>query len=69
MPVSIEFSGLGNPGSAEGGGKHGPLDGQNPAIDLLKHVHSTQQNWVIPGTARPESNPGLYHSSMMNSIL
>ncbi len=32
------------------------------AIDLLKHVHSTQQNWVIPGTARPESNPGLYHN-------
>ncbi len=32
------------------------------AIDLLKHVHSTQQNWVIPGTARPETNPGLYHN-------
>jgi ribonucleoside-triphosphate reductase len=32
------------------------------AIELLKHVHSTQQNWVIPGTARPESNPGLYHN-------
>jgi ribonucleoside-diphosphate reductase alpha chain len=32
------------------------------AMDLLKHVHSTQQNWVVPGTARPESNPGLYHN-------
>jgi len=32
------------------------------AIELLKHVHSTQQNWVVPGTARPELNPGLYHN-------
>lgn len=32
------------------------------ALDLLKHVHSTQQNWVVPGTARPELNPGLYHN-------
>ena len=32
------------------------------AMELLKHVHSTQQNWVVPGTARPELNPGLYHN-------
>lgn len=32
------------------------------AMDLLQHVHSTQQNWVVPGTGRPESNPGLYHN-------
>jgi ribonucleoside-triphosphate reductase (thioredoxin) len=38
------------------------LRGEMSAMDLLKHVHSTQQNWVIPGTARPESNPGLYHN-------
>ena len=38
------------------------LRSEMSAIDLLKHVHSTQQNWVIPGTARPESNPGLYHN-------
>jgi ribonucleoside-diphosphate reductase alpha chain len=38
------------------------LRNEMSAIDLLKHVHSTQKNWVIPGTARPESNPGLYHN-------
>ncbi len=38
------------------------LRNEMSAIDLLKHVHSTQQNWVVPGTARPESNPGLYHN-------
>ena len=38
------------------------LRSEMSAIDLLKHVHSTQQNWVIPGTARPETNPGLYHN-------
>jgi ribonucleoside-diphosphate reductase alpha chain len=38
------------------------LRSEMSAIDLLKHVHSTQQNWVVPGTARPESNPGLYHN-------
>lgn len=32
------------------------------AIEFLKQVHSTQINWVKPGTARPESNPGLYHN-------
>ncbi|MBT8046613.1 MAG: hypothetical protein KJN67_05570, partial [Pontiella sp.] len=38
------------------------LRSEMSAMDLLKHVHSTQQNWVVPGTARPESNPGLYHN-------
>jgi ribonucleoside-diphosphate reductase alpha chain len=38
------------------------LRSEMTAMDLLKHVHSTQQNWVVPGTARPESNPGLYHN-------
>lgn len=38
------------------------LRSEMSAMDLIKHVHSTQQNWVVPGTARPESNPGLYHN-------
>jgi ribonucleoside-diphosphate reductase alpha chain len=38
------------------------LRSEMSAMDLLKHVHSTQQNWVVPGTARPEMNPGLYHN-------
>jgi ribonucleoside-diphosphate reductase alpha chain len=38
------------------------LRSEMSAMDLLKHVHSTQQNWVVPGTARPESNPGLHHN-------
>ena len=38
------------------------LRSEMKALDFLKHVHSTQQNWVLPGTARPESNPGLYHN-------
>ena len=31
-------------------------------MEFLKLVHSTQTNWVVPGTARPELNPGLYHN-------
>jgi ribonucleoside-triphosphate reductase len=38
------------------------LRSEMSALELLKHVHSTQQNWVVPGTARPESNPGLHHN-------
>ncbi len=38
------------------------LRSEMTAMDLLKYVHSTQQNWVVPGTARPEMNPGLYHN-------
>ena len=36
--------------------------GDVSALDLLKHVKSTQENWVLPGTAIPESSPGLYHN-------
>lgn len=32
------------------------------AIDFLKVVKATQMNWVIPGTALPESTEGLYHN-------
>jgi len=42
--------------------EHAVLRGETSALDLLKAVHSTQRNWVLPGTARPESNPGLYHN-------
>lgn len=38
------------------------LRSEMSAMNLLQYVHSTQQNWVIPGTAKPESNPGLYHN-------
>lgn len=41
---------------------HAILRSETSALDLLKAVHSTQQNWVLPGTARPESNPGLHHN-------
>jgi ribonucleoside-triphosphate reductase len=32
------------------------------AIDFLKIVKSTYENWVLPGTARPESSPGITHN-------
>jgi ribonucleoside-diphosphate reductase alpha chain len=32
------------------------------ALPFLDMIRSTQQNWVIPGTARPESSPGLTHN-------
>lgn len=32
------------------------------AIDFLKIVKSTQENWVLPGTAHPESTIGLNHN-------
>jgi ribonucleoside-triphosphate reductase len=32
------------------------------AIEFLEKVKSTQQNWVLPGTARPESSPGVTHN-------
>lgn len=32
------------------------------AIEFLEMVRSTQQNWVLPGTARTESSPGLNHN-------
>lgn len=32
------------------------------AIDFLKMVKSTYENWVLPGTARPNSSPNLTHN-------
>lgn len=32
------------------------------ALEFLEKVKSTQQNWVLPGTARPDSSPGVYHN-------
>lgn len=32
------------------------------ALDFLKIVKSTQENWVIPGTALPDSTVGLTHN-------
>jgi len=32
------------------------------AIDFLKKVKSTYENWVIPGTNDPDSSPGLTHN-------
>lgn len=32
------------------------------AIEFLEIVKLVQQNWVIPGTARPDSTEGLYHN-------
>ena len=32
------------------------------AIEFLEMVRRTQENWIVPGTARPESSSGLYHS-------
>ncbi len=32
------------------------------ALGFLEMVRSTQVNWVLPGTANPESSPGLTHN-------
>ena len=32
------------------------------ALEFLKMIKNTQQNWVIPGTAHPERAPGLNHN-------
>lgn len=32
------------------------------AIQFLEAVKSTQLNWVLPGTARPDASPGLNHN-------
>ena len=32
------------------------------AIEFLEKVKSTYENWVLPGTANPDSSPGLYHN-------
>lgn len=32
------------------------------ALEMLRIVKLVQENWVLPGTALPESSPGLYHN-------
>lgn len=32
------------------------------AVDFLKMVKATYENWVVPGTADPDSSPGLTHN-------
>lgn len=32
------------------------------AVQFMEMVKSTQLNWVVPGTARPESSPGYVHN-------
>ena len=32
------------------------------ALEMLDIVKLVQENWVLPGTARPDSSPGLYHN-------
>lgn len=32
------------------------------AVDFLKMVKNTYENWVVPGTANPDSSPGLTHN-------
>ena len=32
------------------------------AVEFLTGVRNTQENWVIPGTARPDSSPGACHN-------
>jgi ribonucleoside-diphosphate reductase alpha chain len=38
------------------------LKNEVSAIDFLNMVKSTYENWVVPGTARPDSAPGLNHN-------
>lgn len=32
------------------------------AVDFLNRVFLTFENWIVPGTARPDSSPGLTHN-------
>ena len=32
------------------------------AIEMLEHVLSTMKNWVLPGTSKPNSSPGVTHN-------
>ncbi|AKJ65102.1 hypothetical protein [Kiritimatiella glycovorans] len=32
------------------------------AVEFLDLVRATRRNWVVPGTARPDSSPGLMHN-------
>jgi hypothetical protein len=38
------------------------VKGDLHAIGFLEMIKRTQMNWVLPGTARPESSPGLTHN-------
>jgi ribonucleoside-diphosphate reductase alpha chain len=38
------------------------VKGDVGAIEFLKMVQKTYENWVVPGTARPDSTPGLTHN-------
>ena len=44
------------------------VKGDLSAIEFLETVKSTYLNWVVPGTARPESSPGLTHN-VSNTVL
>jgi ribonucleoside-diphosphate reductase alpha chain len=41
---------------------HAVVSSDLSAIEFLKKVKSTYLNWVVPGTARPNSSPGLTHN-------
>jgi ribonucleoside-diphosphate reductase alpha chain len=38
------------------------IKGDLTAIEFLEKVKNTYENWVLPGTARPDSTPGLTHN-------
>ena len=38
------------------------------ALEFLNVIKSTQTNWVVPGTARPDSTPGLNHN-VSNTVM
>lgn len=38
------------------------VKGDLTAIQFLEKVKNTYENWVLPGTARPDSTPGLTHN-------
>lgn len=38
------------------------------AIQFLENVKNTYENWVLPGTAKPDSSPGLTHN-VSNTVL
>jgi ribonucleoside-triphosphate reductase len=50
----IEFPMMAPPGAK--------VKGDLTAIEFLEMVRSTQENWVLPGTARSEETPGLKHN-------
>lgn len=44
------------------------VKGELSAIQFLEMVKSTQLNWVLPGTARPDVTPGLKHN-VSNTVI